>query len=198
MCDPLVMDVEPKFSRSGDKNFVLVAEEKDITVHKELLIENSTVFAELFDSEKWKETMEHRMQIPDFSHKIVDLAIDLLYGGSFVRYTFEEHVQLYQFADKYEMVKLKKVAKQGIILTPNNSCEMSNFFIKLPHQELIDYCVDYLFVCSQYSYHIKDFDEIDPQIHSLVFKKLFTFPDFKKDLKVENKSVGFNFKNWIN
>uniref|UniRef100_A0AC34GPB5 BTB domain-containing protein n=2 Tax=Panagrolaimus sp. ES5 TaxID=591445 RepID=A0AC34GPB5_9BILA len=177
------------FYMNADKDFVFAVEEQEIRVHKSILIENSPVFATMLDSDKWKETMENRIVVSDVSFKVVEIAINAYYGKVYEKpLTKEEYLMLFQFADKYDMEKLKKAVEQSIVFHPNNVVEYANFFLQGYCDDLVNCAIDYILSCSQYSVPIQDIDVLDNQIRGMFFDRTIVNPVFKKDLK-ENVSV---------
>uniref|UniRef100_A0AC35GSA9 BTB domain-containing protein n=1 Tax=Panagrolaimus sp. PS1159 TaxID=55785 RepID=A0AC35GSA9_9BILA len=156
------------------KDFTLVAGKKEIKIHKSVLTHNSPVFAAAANEKEWKEGAERKYAIPDFSHKIVQIAVDVIYGQAYAEaLTKEEYISLFQFADKYQMDELKKAVKESTILTPHNICEYLNLchskkceeLVKC--EELLDYCLENMLIFSQNGYAIYDKGLLNPEVKLL-------------------------------
>uniref|UniRef100_A0AC34FCB1 BTB domain-containing protein n=1 Tax=Panagrolaimus sp. ES5 TaxID=591445 RepID=A0AC34FCB1_9BILA len=167
------------FEAEDGKDFTLVAGKKEIKVHKSVLIHNSPVFAVAVNGNEWKEGAERKYAIPDFSHKIVQIAVNLIYGNVYDEsLTKDEYVSLFQFADKYQMDELKKAVKECVILTPHNVCEYLNLCHAKNCAELLDYCLEYMLIFSQNGYPINDKGSLNPEV-----KILFADRTIKEPLK---------------
>uniref|UniRef100_A0AC34F7X7 BTB domain-containing protein n=1 Tax=Panagrolaimus sp. ES5 TaxID=591445 RepID=A0AC34F7X7_9BILA len=95
------------FSDNDGKNFTIVAEEQEIKVHKSILEQVSPVFCRMLES-KWKESVEGKIEFSFLSFKLAKIAIDALYGQKYWRLLDKnEYLQLYQFADQYDISALK-------------------------------------------------------------------------------------------
>uniref|UniRef100_A0A914P231 BTB domain-containing protein n=1 Tax=Panagrolaimus davidi TaxID=227884 RepID=A0A914P231_9BILA len=94
----------PKSSlKNDDKDFLIVIGEKEIQIHKQMLSDVSPVIDAMLKS-GMKEAVENKMIIVDFPFKIVDVAINLLYGGrGTCKFVLEDLLLLYIFADKYRI-----------------------------------------------------------------------------------------------
>uniref|UniRef100_A0A914QTA6 BTB domain-containing protein n=1 Tax=Panagrolaimus davidi TaxID=227884 RepID=A0A914QTA6_9BILA len=90
-------------AKRNGKDFLIVIGDKKLKVHKQVLKDASLAFAGMLQS-GMKEAIENKMIIEDFEFKIVEAAIKLLYGVNGLRkFSFEEMLVLYRFADKYEI-----------------------------------------------------------------------------------------------
>uniref|UniRef100_A0A914ZDH8 BTB domain-containing protein n=1 Tax=Panagrolaimus superbus TaxID=310955 RepID=A0A914ZDH8_9BILA len=112
-------------------------------------------------------------EIFEFDNKIVKTIINLCYGVTpKTPLIIEEYAQLLSFAIKYEMEYIKSVIKASIVLTPQNICEYSNLAVKHGCIEFFDECFDYLIICLQYSYPIKNFDALNADIKDLLAERI--------------------------
>uniref|UniRef100_A0AC34FBC4 BTB domain-containing protein n=1 Tax=Panagrolaimus sp. ES5 TaxID=591445 RepID=A0AC34FBC4_9BILA len=145
----LPQEIQDLIQNNAPTDFILVVEGKEITVYETVLIHYSPVFAALFERQ-WKETTERKCIIPDFSYKIVKIAMEILYGKMCGEYLIiEEIVSLYQFADKYDMQILMGAVKERTIHTPFNVCEFLTVAFERKCDNLVTYCIDYIKSCFQ-------------------------------------------------
>uniref|UniRef100_A0AC34GBM1 BTB domain-containing protein n=1 Tax=Panagrolaimus sp. ES5 TaxID=591445 RepID=A0AC34GBM1_9BILA len=145
-------------------------------IHKSILQQYSTVFKTMFENFKESEFYV----IPEFECRIVKNIVNLCYGITpKARPSKEEYIQLWSMANKYEMEYIKSVIKSSMVFTPQNICEYSNLAFSLGYMEFLDECVDYLIVCSQYSFPIKNFDSLDNFVKNLLKQKTDS-ANFKK------------------
>uniref|UniRef100_A0AC34GYS0 BTB domain-containing protein n=1 Tax=Panagrolaimus sp. ES5 TaxID=591445 RepID=A0AC34GYS0_9BILA len=98
--------------RINEEAVFIVAEDKEIQVPKIALANNSKVFETMFEN-GWKEAIEGRVFIPDFSFRIVKIVVDIC-RGYYVKKDIDkyEYVLLYRFADKYDIEKIKVCPKK--------------------------------------------------------------------------------------
>uniref|UniRef100_A0A914QZE8 BTB domain-containing protein n=1 Tax=Panagrolaimus davidi TaxID=227884 RepID=A0A914QZE8_9BILA len=97
-----------KFTDENGKNFTIVVEDgQEIKAHKSILQQVSPVFANMFESD-WKESLEGKIEFKNLSFKLAKIAIDLFYGIKYWRLLDKiEYIQLFQFADQYDITSLK-------------------------------------------------------------------------------------------
>uniref|UniRef100_A0A914PB18 BTB domain-containing protein n=1 Tax=Panagrolaimus davidi TaxID=227884 RepID=A0A914PB18_9BILA len=156
------------------RDFAIVAEGQELKVHKKILQKNSTVFARMFEL-NWKETAENRIEIPDISFKLLQIAIDLLYKKSYKDFLEkDEYIELYFFADKYDFEEIRKAVKSCLLLTPFNVVEYVNLAVKYSFDLLKAECQEYLTECLKCSYPIKDIKLLNDEIKNIVFYEIFT------------------------
>uniref|UniRef100_A0AC34GS64 BTB domain-containing protein n=1 Tax=Panagrolaimus sp. ES5 TaxID=591445 RepID=A0AC34GS64_9BILA len=187
---PLTFEVPDEskllFDRNDEKDFIIVAENQEIHVHKSILLQNSDALAAMFNSQEWKESGENKYAFKDIPYKLVKIAVNACYGIEY-RESFqkEEYLLLYKFADMY-MEKLKQALKKSLVLTPQNVVEYANFFSQNHYDDLVICCIDYILACTQHSFSVKDTELLDAQIHTMFFKRFLTSPVLKKELKADN------------
>uniref|UniRef100_A0A914PWQ1 BTB domain-containing protein n=1 Tax=Panagrolaimus davidi TaxID=227884 RepID=A0A914PWQ1_9BILA len=148
--------------------------EKELFVHKEILQKNSTVFARMFEL-NWKETAENRIEIPDISFKLLQIAIDLLYKKSYEDLLKEEeYIELYFFADKYDFEEIRKAVRRCMMLTPFSVVEYANLAVKYSLDLLKAECQKYLIEYSKCSYPIENIKLLNDEIKNNIFYETFT------------------------
>uniref|UniRef100_A0A914PWX4 BTB domain-containing protein n=1 Tax=Panagrolaimus davidi TaxID=227884 RepID=A0A914PWX4_9BILA len=175
------------FTDEKRKNFTIVAEDgQEIKVHKSILQQISPVFANMFES-NWKESLEEKIEFKNLSFKLAKTATDLFYGLKYCGFFGKiEYIQLFQFADQYDITSLKNAVKNSVILTPKNVVEYTNLVAENKCDELIRHCIDYLILCSQYSLEIKNVDKITDAIKIQIADRIFSSPVQKKNIENEN------------
>uniref|UniRef100_A0A914Q0B3 BTB domain-containing protein n=1 Tax=Panagrolaimus davidi TaxID=227884 RepID=A0A914Q0B3_9BILA len=174
------------FTDENGKNFTIIAEGQEIKVHKSILLQISPVFANMFES-NWKESVEQKIEFKNLSFKLAKIAIDSFYGIKYWRFLDKiEYIQLFQFADQYDITSLKNAVKNSIILTPKNVVEYTNLVAENKCDELIRHCIDYLILCSQFSLEIKDVDKITDTVKIQIADRMFSSPVQKKNIENEN------------
>uniref|UniRef100_A0AC34FYA9 BTB domain-containing protein n=1 Tax=Panagrolaimus sp. ES5 TaxID=591445 RepID=A0AC34FYA9_9BILA len=148
--------------------------------HKSVLIESSTVFAAMFESEyKWKEKEENKYEIQDFPYKTVQNAIEYCYELINID-KLEEIILLFKFADKYDMKELKDDLVESLALTPLNLVEYSNLFFQNNLEEFLEKCYIYFLHCKSFSIPIKDLELLNVEIKNTFVMKMFSnVPDDK-------------------
>uniref|UniRef100_A0A914Q119 BTB domain-containing protein n=1 Tax=Panagrolaimus davidi TaxID=227884 RepID=A0A914Q119_9BILA len=176
------------FNDKNGKDFTIIADKKELKVHKSILQQVSTVFARMFELE-WKETIEGKIEFKNLSFKLAKIAIDLFYGKKYWRFLAkDEYLQLYQFAEQYDIISLKHAVKNSILLIPQNIIEYLNLVFESKCDELIQHCIDYLIICTQYSLPIKDINSISNDAKILIAERMLFSPLLKKNIKDENKT----------
>lgn len=71
----------------------------------------------------FKESVENKMKIVDFSFETVKLALEILYDRKIPTLTMEENMDLFQFFDKYAIMDLRVI----FFVRNFNSTKMLNF-----------------------------------------------------------------------
>uniref|UniRef100_A0A914PMW0 BTB domain-containing protein n=1 Tax=Panagrolaimus davidi TaxID=227884 RepID=A0A914PMW0_9BILA len=132
-----------------DKNFMIVVGNKNIQVHKQVLIDASHVWAEMLKFEM-TEAIENKTVIQDFPFKIVDISIKLLYGRSILlKNSLEDMLLLYKFGHKFRIKIIMDLIEEHLIkeISSANVVNLLKFsspdalnVIKL-HQKCINYFI---------------------------------------------------------
>uniref|UniRef100_A0A914QFJ4 BTB domain-containing protein n=1 Tax=Panagrolaimus davidi TaxID=227884 RepID=A0A914QFJ4_9BILA len=137
------------FSKNGDKDFLIIVNDKEVQVHKKLIINVSPVFAGIFQS-GMKESIENKIVIIDFPFKIVEAAIKLLYGDrGTCKFVLENLLKLYLFSDKYRIQFISDLVENHLIkhISQTNVVQLSQFSasdsfnIKKLHQSRIKFLI---------------------------------------------------------
>uniref|UniRef100_A0AC34Q878 BTB domain-containing protein n=1 Tax=Panagrolaimus sp. JU765 TaxID=591449 RepID=A0AC34Q878_9BILA len=91
------------------KDFTIQVEGQEIKVHKCILSSASSVFAAMLQPHT-KEFQESKVNIVDFDYETVKAAVKLMYTRKMdYSWTVTTLLNLYKFADKYDLVDLQKV-----------------------------------------------------------------------------------------
>uniref|UniRef100_A0AC34FQQ0 BTB domain-containing protein n=1 Tax=Panagrolaimus sp. ES5 TaxID=591445 RepID=A0AC34FQQ0_9BILA len=158
---------------------------EEMKVHKLALQKQSKVFTAMFEN-SWKEAVEGRVVIPDFSSKVIEFAIELCYKH-YANYDLDslEYIQLFLFADKYDMEEMKECIKESIVLTPGNICEYANLYYEQKCEELLNYCIDRLIVYFQYSYPVSNMNILNNDIKLQFFERASISKAMKKEIQFD-------------
>uniref|UniRef100_A0A914PB98 BTB domain-containing protein n=1 Tax=Panagrolaimus davidi TaxID=227884 RepID=A0A914PB98_9BILA len=158
------------------KDFTIVVKNiHKIEVHKNVLACRSPVFAAMFKS-FWKEAVESKVDIPDFSYDIVEKAVKLCYDYKLVdEISIEEGIEIYAFADKYDIEVVRDFVELylGDNLTATNFCEIVDFAISVNASKLKNKCMDFLIYCFFKKIDVAKIEEIDKDFVAEARKNLF-------------------------
>uniref|UniRef100_A0AC34F9X1 BTB domain-containing protein n=1 Tax=Panagrolaimus sp. ES5 TaxID=591445 RepID=A0AC34F9X1_9BILA len=175
----------------GPYDFIIVAGNQEIEVHKSILTACSKVFAAMFESEyNWKEKEENKYEIKDFPYKIIDTAICYCYENIGIDDQLDEIILLYKFADKYDMKKLKDDLAESLPLTFNNLVEYSNSFFQNNFKELLEECYTYFHYCLSFKIPIKDFELLNIEVKNGFVMKMLSLATADK---IPEPSDNFSF-----
>uniref|UniRef100_A0A914QEU3 BTB domain-containing protein n=1 Tax=Panagrolaimus davidi TaxID=227884 RepID=A0A914QEU3_9BILA len=128
------------------KDFTIVAEKKEMKVHKCVLRSRSNVFRAMFNS-NMKESMENKVEIKDFSFEIVETGIKMIYNCNFeTSLSTDDQLSLLQFFDKYNIPSLKDKVESLLIaqISAANVCRLTNSSILSDSLKLKYKCMDFL------------------------------------------------------
>uniref|UniRef100_A0AC34FGT8 BTB domain-containing protein n=1 Tax=Panagrolaimus sp. ES5 TaxID=591445 RepID=A0AC34FGT8_9BILA len=156
-----------------DKEFIIVIGDKEIKVHKQVLMDASPVLRAMLES-GLKESTENKMIIEDFSFEIVDFAIQLCYSSDAPKkFTFDDMLSLYRFADKYEIRFIMDIAEDFFIqkLVPANVCQLEKFSKDFAIKKLHQSCIDLLIKCSEEHTPVYGSDSLDKDLLAMLFLK---------------------------
>uniref|UniRef100_A0AC34G3J0 Uncharacterized protein n=1 Tax=Panagrolaimus sp. ES5 TaxID=591445 RepID=A0AC34G3J0_9BILA len=146
----------------------------------------------------WKETNDSKIEFKFLSFKLAKIIVDLIYGKVYWGILEKvEYIRLYQFADQYDIIALKfadqydiialkNAVKNSLVLTPLNIVEYTNLVAETKIDEFIRYCIDYLILCSQYSFPIKDSESITDSVKLQIADRVFSSPFLKRNVEDEN------------
>uniref|UniRef100_A0A914PA14 BTB domain-containing protein n=1 Tax=Panagrolaimus davidi TaxID=227884 RepID=A0A914PA14_9BILA len=149
--------------KSGFEDFTIVADGKELQVHKNVLAAVSPVFNAMFKPYT-KEAIESRVVIPDFSYDIVEKALKGCYHHNiFTDLSTDESSLLLKFADKYDITILKDNIEEYLAdkLSVSNLCEISNCAIAGNALKLQSKCMDFLTKCLTMKYEIQNMEILD-------------------------------------
>uniref|UniRef100_A0AC34F6Y4 BTB domain-containing protein n=1 Tax=Panagrolaimus sp. ES5 TaxID=591445 RepID=A0AC34F6Y4_9BILA len=165
---PTVLNCEKGLAPKNDqqkqyKEFTIFVEEKEIKVHRKILMDASPVWTGMFES-GMKESVENKMFIEDFPFKIVDAAINIFYSNNVPRkFSFEDILSLYKFADKYEIHLIMDLVEKYFIrkLSPSNVVHLIHFSKDFSIKKLHQSCIDFLSKCSKNSTPVYGSESLD-------------------------------------
>uniref|UniRef100_A0A914P9X1 BTB domain-containing protein n=1 Tax=Panagrolaimus davidi TaxID=227884 RepID=A0A914P9X1_9BILA len=132
-----------------NKDFLIVIGDKEIHVHKKVLLAASKSMIGN------KETFDNKMVINDFPYKIVDIAVKLIYGKSvMLKSSLEDMFLLFHFGDRYRIQAIMDMIEKCLIreISPVNvvyllkfSSPDSNDSTNVPN--LYQECVEFFIKC---------------------------------------------------
>uniref|UniRef100_A0AC35F6S5 BTB domain-containing protein n=1 Tax=Panagrolaimus sp. PS1159 TaxID=55785 RepID=A0AC35F6S5_9BILA len=117
------------WEREDDKDVTIVAGQKEIKAHKWILCDRSPVFKAAMESSGFKEALENKIAITDFSFEAVKLALEYFYERDIKELINEKNAsELIHFADKYNVAPLHDMIQNVLIgkLSDANVCEFAN------------------------------------------------------------------------
>uniref|UniRef100_A0AC34Q7L4 BTB domain-containing protein n=1 Tax=Panagrolaimus sp. JU765 TaxID=591449 RepID=A0AC34Q7L4_9BILA len=127
-CKPILNPfLNDLIENGGVGDFVIVAEDQEIKINKELLEIHSPVFAAMFKSD-YVEAKENRVTIEDFSFDVVKFVVKSIYfGGIPENTTLEIMEDVCRFVDKYDMKKFKDYLEECLdsFLTFYDACKVT-------------------------------------------------------------------------
>uniref|UniRef100_A0AC34G7C0 BTB domain-containing protein n=1 Tax=Panagrolaimus sp. ES5 TaxID=591445 RepID=A0AC34G7C0_9BILA len=151
------------WNQDENKDFSIVADGKEITVHKCVLAVHSPVFARMFQSDL-KEAQENKVIIEDFSFGIVEAAVKLCYHQSLITdITLDEKMKLIQFFDKYDIQSLKNDIESELIseIDETTVCQLANCSLLSNALNLKEKCAEFFQTCLNEKNHVTDLDILD-------------------------------------
>lgn len=102
-----ITDCSLLFEKNALANFVIVVENREFRVHKEILASKSSVFLAMFDSEM-KEKKENKMTIEDIEAEVFHEFLRYIYTN--IVNELNTHAEkLFVVADKYDLSKLRLI-----------------------------------------------------------------------------------------
>uniref|UniRef100_A0A914QZM4 BTB domain-containing protein n=1 Tax=Panagrolaimus davidi TaxID=227884 RepID=A0A914QZM4_9BILA len=138
--------------------------------HKNTLASTSQFFYETLCLKK-QEIIENKsnyesneVKIPNFSFKIVETAVKLLYECNFVTYlTLEELMSLLRFFNEYGFPGLKEKVESVLIkkISAANVCRLTNCSILTESLKLKEKCVEFLMVAFASKTPLSNANELD-------------------------------------
>uniref|UniRef100_A0A914YLY3 BTB domain-containing protein n=1 Tax=Panagrolaimus superbus TaxID=310955 RepID=A0A914YLY3_9BILA len=155
----------------GFEDFTIVADKKEIKVHKNVLAAHSPVFAAMFNPQM-KEAIENKVEITDFSFEIVEMAVKLCYHQTYDKnISFDETALIIKFADKYLMEILQDIIESSLSdkITVSNVCETVKFAIGINSSKLQNQCMDFLTICLSKKKFVPGMELLDQDFLRTVF-----------------------------
>ncbi|XP_065219284.1 RCC1 and BTB domain-containing protein 1-like isoform X3 [Planococcus citri] len=120
--------------RSKSSDFIVVVEEKEIFVHKEILRQRSEYFKTMLN-ESWSENNKNVLRVNDFTYEAFKIYLQYLYGMD-INVTPENVMDLLMIAHRYMDVKLKNLIMENIegAEVMETSVDLANKILELSPQ----------------------------------------------------------------
>uniref|UniRef100_A0AC34FEV7 BTB domain-containing protein n=1 Tax=Panagrolaimus sp. ES5 TaxID=591445 RepID=A0AC34FEV7_9BILA len=154
-----------------EKDFTIVVGDKEIKVHKQVLMDTSPVFSGMLES-GMKESIENKMAIKDFPFEIVNVAIKLFYNLGVPRnFALEDILSLYQFADKYQINVITDLVENYLIkhISPLNVVQLIHFSTVFSVTKLHQSSVQFLVKCSKESTPVYGSESLGDRFLAMIF-----------------------------
>uniref|UniRef100_A0AC34FNX5 BTB domain-containing protein n=1 Tax=Panagrolaimus sp. ES5 TaxID=591445 RepID=A0AC34FNX5_9BILA len=178
--------IETNFKKKAE-DFTIVIVDKEIKVHKQVLMDSSPVLNRMFES-RMNESIENRMIIPDFPFEIVNAAIKLCYNSDFSTssFTIEDLLSLFKFADKYEIILIMDLVENDLMkkISPSNVVQLIHFTKSLTASKLYQSCINFLLKCSKESTPVLGVESLGDRFLATCF--LETFRSVDSDAESDN------------
>uniref|UniRef100_A0AC34R1K0 BTB domain-containing protein n=1 Tax=Panagrolaimus sp. JU765 TaxID=591449 RepID=A0AC34R1K0_9BILA len=161
------------------KDFTFCVGKDEIKVHKNIIAAASPVFSAMLEPH-CLEFKEGKVNIVDFDFETMKAAVDLIYTQEVnTNLPIKILLNLYKFADKYDLTKKEEVLEQlKEIVSLDNIEEISKFSKVNAMDELYKKCVDYF--------------AVDFEVNCRQVKKLDCFdPTFALDVMKTYQSINF-------
>uniref|UniRef100_A0A914Q399 BTB domain-containing protein n=1 Tax=Panagrolaimus davidi TaxID=227884 RepID=A0A914Q399_9BILA len=155
-----------------DKDFTISVENREIKVHKCVLLFQSNVFRAMFNS-KMKESNEKKVEITDFSFDVVETGIKMIYNCNFeTTLSMKDLMKLLQFFDKYNIPSLKDKVVPLLIsqISAANVCRLTNASILSNSLKLKYKCMEFLADSFASKTPLSDIQILDKDILVTVFQ----------------------------
>uniref|UniRef100_A0A914QMW5 BTB domain-containing protein n=1 Tax=Panagrolaimus davidi TaxID=227884 RepID=A0A914QMW5_9BILA len=161
----------------GDKDFAFVVKGQQIQIHKYILGVQSPVFDRMVQS-GMKESKNNYVEIPNYPFEVVEIIVKLCYDV-FVpeAQIYENKVQLFEFADQYQMDSIKEMIETMIIkkLSVINVCSLTNCAIIGKAENLQKHCYNLLMKCLKEETIVADLNILNKDFKLKLLEDAFVF-----------------------
>uniref|UniRef100_A0AC35GXF9 BTB domain-containing protein n=1 Tax=Panagrolaimus sp. PS1159 TaxID=55785 RepID=A0AC35GXF9_9BILA len=161
----------------GDKDFAFVVKGQQIQIHKYILGVQSPVFDRMVQS-GMKESKNNYVEIPNYPFEVVEIIVKLCYDV-FVpeAQIYENKVQLFEFADQYQMDSIKEMIETMIIkkLSVINVCSLTNCAIIGKAENLQKHCYNLLMKCLKEETVVADLNILNKDFKLKLLEDAFVF-----------------------
>uniref|UniRef100_A0A914QPL4 BTB domain-containing protein n=1 Tax=Panagrolaimus davidi TaxID=227884 RepID=A0A914QPL4_9BILA len=152
--------------KNDSKDITIVADGKEIKAHKIILPSHfCSKKQEIIENKSNKESNE--IKIPNFSFKIVETAVRLIYECNFYTcLTLEELMSLFRFFDQYCIHDLKEKVESVLInkISAANVCRLTNFSISATSDKLEERCTEFLMIAFASKTPLSNANELDNDV----------------------------------
>uniref|UniRef100_A0A7E4UTP7 BTB domain-containing protein n=1 Tax=Panagrellus redivivus TaxID=6233 RepID=A0A7E4UTP7_PANRE len=124
----------------------LIVDDQSVQIHRNYMSLISPVFAAMF-KEGTKEAQTGHLDIPDFTYEIVKRAIDYCYGESLVEESAHSILDIYRFADKYDIAAIRKTIDDHFekdSITEDTFCDFLSYASEQNNDEVMKRCAKFL------------------------------------------------------
>lgn len=174
-------DLSELFMEEEAWDFILLVKNAKFRIHKAILSARSPVFKNIFKSSLSNPDM---MVITDITESTVGELLHFIYSGKIGHLDVQEAADLYKAADKYELYTLRRICSKIIktnldVSNVLNALLLSEKYFDVLLQEM---CCQYIVKNASKVQEQKEWMELlknQPQIASIVFKRLVTKSDIK-------------------
>uniref|UniRef100_A0AC34F9B5 BTB domain-containing protein n=1 Tax=Panagrolaimus sp. ES5 TaxID=591445 RepID=A0AC34F9B5_9BILA len=160
------------FDRS-DKDFAFVVKGQQIMIHKYILGVQSPVFDKITQTKN-----NNFVEIPNFPFEVVEIIVKLCYDIHVPEsLIYENKVQLFEFADQYQMDSIKEMIETFIIkkLSVINVCSIANCSIVGKAMNLQKHCYNLLMKCLKEETVVADLKILNKDFQLKLLEDAFVF-----------------------
>lgn len=121
----LSLDLRKILEQALNTDIVLSTDGENLKAHRIVLQARSPVFRKMFDYDS-SEAVENTVAISDIGSATVKRLVSFLYTATLEKCDFDETLELYYAADKYEVLSLRDECKTELLknIDVNNACSL--------------------------------------------------------------------------
>uniref|UniRef100_A0A914PUT7 BTB domain-containing protein n=1 Tax=Panagrolaimus davidi TaxID=227884 RepID=A0A914PUT7_9BILA len=171
-CEPL----SQKLWGATNKDFTIIVEEGNEStpydIHKHVVGADSKIFAAMFNL-KNNEAIKNKITINDYSAKVVEIALKMIYEIQFnFNLTFEEWISLLKFFHHYQIQCHKDKVEEYCIqqIRAATVCRLTNLSILTDCPKLEEKCLEFLASAFVSRTYLSDIDTLDAALIAQIVK----------------------------
>uniref|UniRef100_A0AC34QQH5 BTB domain-containing protein n=1 Tax=Panagrolaimus sp. JU765 TaxID=591449 RepID=A0AC34QQH5_9BILA len=153
-------------NNGGFGNFVIVAEDQEIKISKELMEKHSPVLAAMLKTD-CVESQKNKMKIDDFSFNVVKIIVKTMYSEKPpVDSSIENMGEVCRFVDKYDMKDLWKILEHWFEarLTFSTVCRIANIAHAYKLDDLYKKCVALIKDLQQFTREMDNINDLKNEV----------------------------------